>query len=460
MILFFSTLLITATTSAPTIVWDAPFVIEPNETVSALYDAVRDQISYVTASRGISIIFGGKIILEFIDDHRILSDIGMNCTLNDIEIIQKPIFVAMLEMVCDVINIGNIPWFHRALDCLSDSSANQCQNVCHFGRGVDWDHNGNLIGVDLSRLNLTGTIHLESLPQSVRSLDLSFNDLDTLNLSALTGKSVKKLNVEHNPRCHINTAHFNEFPLESGTALSIRELQISSNQMFPWITDLNQKRERILHWLNNQLSVERIIVDGELLSREIRELSHSFHSRMLQVVNGVTNKEKIPWYSRFVKGTTIRLREWKNYRVHSHIRSHRNTVFRFNLSGLGLEGHVDLGFLLKNVVHIDLSDNKLQSISFVHDGNTNLRELNIQNNDDVRFAFADIGYFRRILRLSVSSNQLQCIEQFRGKSITSMTHLDFIPLWLSARFLREIEVDGITFQRRRFRRHLFESSHN
>ena len=102
--------------------------------------------------------------------------------------------------------------------------------------------NGNLIGVDLSDLNLIGIINLESLPPTGRSLDLSFNDLDTLNLDGLRGKSVERLNVEHNARCHINTECFTA---ESEHKLPLKVLQLSTNQIFPWITSFGEKKSRI-----------------------------------------------------------------------------------------------------------------------------------------------------------------------------------------------------------------------
>ena len=435
------TMLITLSTCTATIVLDDPFVLDPNGTVSELYDAIKDKIFYVTATRGISIIFGGRVILEFMDDHRTISDIGMNSTFNDIQIIQKPIFVALLEMVSHVMNVRNIPWIQSAWDCLSDSSANHCQNVSEFGRGLHCDDNGNLIAVDLSHLNLSGIIHLESLPQTVRSLDLSFNDFSTLNLSALTGKSVEILNVEHNARCHINTEYFSP---DSEQIVSIKELQLSSNQIFPWITDSECKTERIKHWLNSQQAVQRIIVDGTVMYREKRLIS--LHWRMLRVIEGVTNKEVIPWYSLFSEGATIRSSQWKDYGVHHHVRANKNARFRFDLSGLGLEGHIDLRDLPRNVAKMDLSNNNLQSISFLCERDENLRELNIENNDNIRFDLAETASLKWLLRLSVSSIQLQCTG---GSGAGETSDLDFVPLWLNTSTLREIEVDGIVFKNKR-----------
>ena len=103
---------------------------------------------------------------------------------------------------------------------ISVLSANRCQNISQFGRGLVSDQNGNLVDLDLSGLNLIGTIYLRALSQTVRSLDLRFNDLDNLNLSGLRDKSLKKLNVEHNRRCHVNTESFN---LELGHTLPIWE---------------------------------------------------------------------------------------------------------------------------------------------------------------------------------------------------------------------------------------------
>ena len=147
-----------------------PFVIYSNDTVSILYDKTNANVSYIKESRGISIIFEGRIILNFFNDHRTIKDIGMigNGTLNDIEIIPKPDFAALLEMVSDISNIQNIPWLILAMQCLSYPSSKRCRSVFNFSRGLHCDTDGHLIGVDLSHLNLTGNVHLKSLPPTVR----------------------------------------------------------------------------------------------------------------------------------------------------------------------------------------------------------------------------------------------------------------------------------------------------
>ena len=334
-LLSFLALQVAVSLCTDTIVRNDPFVIGQNDLVSALYNMISANVSFETASRGISIIFRNKIILNYLDDHRTITDIGMNEALHDIEIILKPDFVAILEMVMNVNNRQQIPWLVGIMSCLSDVSANQqnqCQNLSKFGKGLYCDNNGNLIGMDLSHLNLTGKIHLESLPPTVRSLDLSFNDLETLNLEGLRGKSMERLNVEHNPRCHINTECFHS------SDLNIKELQLSSNQIFPWIMDLKMKRERIQNWLcrlsrdRRSNGLELVIMDNDSMH------FMPFHIKMLRVLEGVTNKE------------VIHNAIWKSWRVeYRRGRSGYPPRYRFNLSGMELAGEIRLKYLPRSV---------------------------------------------------------------------------------------------------------------
>ena len=112
------------------------FSIGDDDTVSLLYQWAKKQVEDPD-NRGISIVFDHNIIIELKDDSRSLNDIGMNSASNDILIIQKPDFVALLEMVHDIKNIGNIPGYKQAKECLSGSSAKQSewQSVLEYGEG-------------------------------------------------------------------------------------------------------------------------------------------------------------------------------------------------------------------------------------------------------------------------------------------------------------------------------------
>ena len=150
------------------------FAIVAGDKISSLHHWAGEQVEEPDG-RGISIAFKQRILLEIINDRRTLDDIGMDLQFNDIVPIQKPLFVSLLEMVHDVKNKDNIPWHAQAIESLDESSEKQFhfQSVSEFGKGLDFDANGDLLGVDLSHLNLTGTLHLNSSPQTVRSLDLS-----------------------------------------------------------------------------------------------------------------------------------------------------------------------------------------------------------------------------------------------------------------------------------------------
>ena len=424
---------------------DHPFLVEANDTISYLYRAINTKMSYETKSRGISVIFGGKLILNLFNDHRTIHDIGMNNASNRIVIIQKPVFPALLEMMSDINNQKNIPWIERAEHCLSNPFTNQFHHLSTLGRGIHCNDNGALIAMDLSHLNLTGNIHLESLPQTVRSLDLSFNDLDILNLTALCGKSLEKLNVENNRRCHINTECFSA---ELGCIWSIRELRVSSNQIFPWIIDPIDKAKRIKNWMNRQYNLVEIIVDGErTYRRRTLQRTMRLHSGMLRVIEGVTNKKLIPWYRLFHDGCAIQADQWRNYGV-----SRRRKIFgipssyKFNLCSLGLQGHIDLGSLPENVIKMDLSNNNLSSIFFVGDGPFNLRVLDVRNNDNLRIDLMQIYPSSTgcclcgLVRLSLSSNQLEISGVLNG---VQMGTIDFVGSWLRTTKLREVVIDDI-----------------
>ena len=375
-----------------------------------------------------------------------LATVLMLHTVNSVfvqhHIIRKPDFAALLEMVTDVQNVQMIPWLIGAMCCLSDASANQCQNVSKLGKGLHCDNNGNLIGIDLSHLNLTGNIHLESLPQSVRSLDLSFNDLDHLNLDGLRGKSLERLNVEHNKRCHINTEclcnyrHSNTTE-ESGhnsNHLAIRDLQLSSNQIFPWILDSAVKLDRIRSGLCRHQNLV-VIVDGLLVS--------SFHIKMRRVLEGVTNKEIIPLYDEFTS-YPVSPHSWKSSRIeYTNVHRGHRPRYRFDLSGLGLIGEIRLKYLPRSVSKLDLSNNNLSKISFNgnSEGQDFLEELNLRNNDNLRINLLDIAQsslFRYFCRLSISSNQLhiQGIVDWNGK-------IEYVRDWSRLSRMTRVVVDGI-----------------
>ena len=208
------------------------FFAQSDKTVSSLYNIVRIKCPAIKSTVDISIIFKGHILLNVADDYQTLGSIGMHCELNEIQVIGKSDFVALLETIDDIDNKENIPWFNQAMSCLSDLSTTQCRTLSSFGRRINYDDAGKLNGIDLSHLNLTGRIHLESLPLTVRSLDLSFNDLYTDNLKGLRRKSLERLNVEHNQRCHINTALWSP---QFGYDFPAQILQISGHQIFSWI---------------------------------------------------------------------------------------------------------------------------------------------------------------------------------------------------------------------------------
>ena len=311
----------------------------------------------------------------------------MNEELNEIQIIQKPVFVALLEMVADVNDSQNIPWFSRIDQYLSDPAAWHCRASFDIeGNGLHYDDDGNLIGINLSHLNLTGTIRLESLPQSVRTLDLSFNNLLTLRFPKSTRKSLETLNIEQNEHIQLDTKCLSRIFARNGTS---RTLQLSSNQIFSSKivsgTGSRTKRSRIRHWMYHQQMFDVLVVDGQTIhSTE----STSFYSAMLNVVEGVTNKELIPWYQLFTDGQSMLPHQWRALGIvqRGRPRSSKRT-YSMNLSGLGLKGHIDLGSLPRALNALDLSNNNLSSISFFGNGQQYLRELNLQNNDGLIIEF-------------------------------------------------------------------------
>ena len=394
--------------------------IRSNETVSSLYHIVASCIVSMTPCE-ISIVFKNRIVLNVVNDNCPIRDIGLGYKSNDIQIIKKPDFAALLEMVFDLGNIQNIPWFSQAIRYISNASLTDFHSVSYSPKGLEYDGNGNLIGIDLSHLNLTGTIHLESLPPTIRSLNVKFNDLDSLNLQILHSKSLTILNVAHNRRCIINLLDFRP----SNNIL----LYLSSSQIFPEISDLSDKEIRVRKWLNHQLTVQQVVVDGQTLNRG-KSVS-ALCIRMLRVIEGVINKEVIPWYQPFVNGVTIQINDWTYYRIdYRRRRDGYPATYTVDLSGLGLEGRIDLKCLPKNVRTLDLSKNNLSGISFEGDKHC-LEELNIRNNDHLRIHLTEIensSAFRSFCLFILSSNQLE-IEGATSKS----EKIEFIREWLDMR---------------------------
>ena len=350
--------------------------VEPFDPPSSLLNEVVAKCPRIQSPHDISIIFNGKIILNLIKDRRTIHDIGITEEANEIQIIKKPDFAALLEMVADIDNIENIPWFNQKVQCLSDPSAKHCYRTSEVERGLHYDVSGNLIGIDLSHLELTGTFHLNAVPQSVKSLDLSFNNLLKLTFGGLKHKSLERLNVEHNDRLRIDTTYVHRIVSAKDSPLT-RILRLSSNQIFQFINDSKRKYSQIRQWLYRQQMFDVLVVDGVTFYRKD---SVPLYVAMLNVIEGVTNKEVIPWYRYFVDEKKIQPDEWHRL----GIKQSKKKEYSFNLSGLALEGHIDLGCLPKTVGKLDLSNNNLSIISFVGNGSHNLRQLNLQNNNYLR----------------------------------------------------------------------------
>ena len=423
----------------------SPLYFSPLDTASSFYDIINKKCPRIASPHGISIVVNGKIILNAVNDHRAICDFGISKEMNDIQIIQKPDIAALLEMISDISNADNIPWFDQAMHRISDMSSNRWRSVCDLDDRLHCDANGHLIVIDLSHLNLSGTVHLQSLPQSVKTVDLSSNDLLTLNFADLRGKSLERLNVEHNHRFQVNTDRNVQVP-ESEEHRLWRTLQLSSNQIHPTMTDSRAKRFRIQNWLYRQQNFDELVFNGKRIPRT--EYA-PFYEAMLKVVVGVTNKEVIPWYQSFMDEKTIPFYEWQNYRVvHStgHQRSRFRKRFSFDLSGLGLQGHIDLGSVSRYVMNLDLSNNNLSSISFVGNGSYNLRELNLQHNEHLRIDLGKLGKSTQLVghlnRLLISSNQLVA-----SGSATSLSPEIAVRKWLNRTRLNEVILDEIVMVR-------------
>ena len=426
----------------------APIIVESSHTVTSLYDLLCEKCQYSPQEDDIRITFEGKIILKLVNDHRTIKDIGISKERNEIGIIEVPDYVALLEMVVDIDNMERIPWFNgavRSLSDYSDSSAKHCQSVYHYGRGLDYNDKGYLILIDLSHLNLKGTVHLGSLPRTVETLDLSFNDLSTVNLDGLNGlncRSLKRLHIEQNDKLEVNTDHNNYRFLHSVTAVApSRTLRLSSNQIFASTSDLREKKFRINTWLYRQPYFDRLILDGKRIPRKV---SAPFYVAMLNVMDGITNKQQIPWYHCFVNESTIEPEEWSHFRVTTRRGVHRKCCrFCFDLSGLGLEGHIELASLPRTVIKLDLSNNNLSSISFLGSGQYRLQELNLQNNDHLRidlpeFSKASPSLLRLQTTLFISSNQLVS----DGGAAEML-----IREWLTVTKVGEVVLDDVSFRR-------------
>ena len=420
--------------------YSSPLYFSPSDTASSLYDIITRKCPRFVSPHGISTIFKGKIILNAINDHRSICDIGISKEMNDIQIIEKPDIATLSEMVSDISNIHDIPWFDQAMHRISDMSSNRWRSVCDLDDRLHCDANEHLIGIDLSHLNLTGTVHLKSLPQSVKTLDLSLNDLLTLNFDELRGKSLERLNMEHNVRFQVNTDRNGPIP-ESEEHRLWRTLQLSSNQIHPTMTDSRAKRFRIQNWLYRQQNFDELVLNGKRIPRTE---DAPFYEAMLEVAEGVTNKKVIPWYQSFLEEKTIPFHQWQNYRV-VHSMGHK-TRFCFDLSGLALQGHIDLGSVSRYVMDLDLSNNNLSSISFVGNGSYNLRELNLQDNDYLRVDLGKLSKSTRLIgylnRLLISSNQLVATG-----SATLLSPEITARRWLSTTRVNELVLDEAVIAR-------------
>ena len=407
----------------------AMVLFETRGTVSKLYETVaKSKIIKGCGPRDIAIVFDGAIL---INDHRTITKVGINEVFNEIQLIRKPYFVSLLEMVTEIKNKENIPWIEWAMHCLSDSSAKQPQSVLPMGRGLICDENGNLIGIDLSHLNLIGTIHLEALPQTVLSLDLSFNHFEFLNLDGLRGKSLEKLNVESNIRFPVTADCFDAQP---DANRPYRTLVLSSNR--PKFYQLPDTRSKIRQWLQRQQIFEVLVLDGIAIQRTE---SLPFYMAMLNAMRGVTNKHHILWYQHMRNGWTIPPAKRQNFGI--TVSRGRRCQLTFDLSRLRLEGYIDLTSLPRNIVRLDLSNNDLSGVSFFGEYGlvpTNLKDLNLQNNDKLYIDLQQLNPITHLNRLRISSNQLK------------KQSLICVQKWLDTTRIKRLYLDECVFVNQRF----------
>lgn len=246
-----------------------PLLVSSTAPLRTLYNQTIDakclNISNQSAPNGISIIFRDMVLANLRRDFRLISDIGINAKHNEIQVISKPVVVCLLEMILGISNRERIPWFEHAISCVSAPSSNH-NTVCS-NSGLSYDSNGTLIGINLSNLGLIGDLNIGSLPHTVRSLDISSNDLNTFQLHGFGGKSLEILRVQNNNKWIIERRLF-------GEDIPLKSLYVSSDQIFPWITTLNsKKRRRITRWMNTMPFLERMIVDNDVeIKSEIRTL--------------------------------------------------------------------------------------------------------------------------------------------------------------------------------------------
>lgn len=236
-----------------------------DSTVRALYDVVKTihcpDIRCMEEPKGISIIFQDRILLS--SDWKLIEigfcgEMGVS---NHIQVIPKPAFVSLLEMVSGITNKWQIPWYPMATHYLSDPRALQndpliwdCFNLSHFG--------------------LKGTVNLDAVPQSVIALDLSYNDLHTIKWSGDIGpRHLKSLNIQNNKRLRVDFTQM----------LWLNHFQCSSVQLrMPGVDHTILSKQQITQWALNQLqlhqqrtSLQSLTVDHFKFSRKPRAVSEN-----------------------------------------------------------------------------------------------------------------------------------------------------------------------------------------
>ena len=279
-------------------------------------------------------------------------------------------------------------------------------------------------------------------------LDLSKNILNSISFGGDGLHFLEELNVRNNDHLHINLVDIER----SSIFCSFSRLVISPNQLIiDGVTTKTGKIEYVREWLMKRTSrINRVVIDHVTIDNMAMPQGDPilYQLQMLHVVDGVTNKDKIPWHHYFSKRIPIPAERFESLGIiyngivpgnrykRSRARCH------FNLSGLGLKGHIDLGYLPKNIVQLDLSNNNLSSISFTGNAQYNLRELNLQNNEHLRMDLTKMCAsssasccLDHLHVLRISSNQLD----IRGS--TSKGYFEgHIQSWLSTSGLTQLQV--------------------
>lgn len=187
------------------------------------------------------------------------------------------VFESLLEMMSDVTFEGDqweqnrfVP-FQRIMQFIKDSTeSGQCsvKDLCGKNKEFVCNEHGQLTMINMGMLKMTGNFDLSKIPQTLETLLLNQNQLDSIgDFKSLMGSSLQRLCIHRNPNLNPDLSVFQD----QEAPLPLRELSLSQRHILPnlgeepdvWISwSQETKKQKISHWVRTSSLDQLLLVNN------------------------------------------------------------------------------------------------------------------------------------------------------------------------------------------------------